>query len=133
MLKSARTGYLRFHNYVVLYVCTYFDRGHYHSCGLRLRRRRFLFDRKYPMETPSARRYLRKRDNFLACPAGRERERDRDHAIPQPLCNLAVRPTGVGLIIIRCDLVIDMRLRYQSVAWTRWCVRQCVERRDSRL
>ena len=58
-------------------------------------------------------------------------EGDRDHAIPpSPRCNLAerssvrvrrrrreggAREAGVGLIIMRCDLVIDMRLRYQSV------------------
>ena len=60
-------------------------------------------------------------------------EGDRDHAIPLSLSPLQfggtfVRPSGggegrearareagVGLIIMRCDLVIDMRLRYQSV------------------
>ena len=34
--------------------------------------------RNIPWRTPSARRYLCKRDNFLACPAGRERERERE-------------------------------------------------------
>ena len=62
-------------------------------------------------------------------------EGDRDHAIPlslSPRCNLAerssvrrrgrevgAREAGVGLIIMRCDLVIDMRLRYQSVVRVR--------------
>ena len=60
-------------------------------------------------------------------------EGDRDHAIPLSLSPLQfggtfVRPAvseggareaGVGLIIMRCDLVIDMRLRYQSLVRVR--------------
>ena len=72
-----------------------------------------------------------KGDHFLAClSAGRKIKRDgwkeivttRFPSLPAAIWR-NVRPSGgergreagVGLIIMRCDLVIDMRLRYQSV------------------